>query len=315
MHKDSKNKYGFILASINRDYIKDDFCWVKDDEIVRVKKAFSYMDCFITKKVEEQTGKFYDETIYACNDPKAKIPLKKGLDPKKYGGYSGLQNAYYVVVEYLRNNKKIKKLVGIPIHISNMGKKGAVEEYLIQFEDIEDRSTLKILKNKIKKYQLLEYKGHEVYLISNTEFRSTVQLLVDNKYDELLYKISCNEGLKTIEDESNYNELMSSFIDYFVEKLYTYYPLYKSIGEHIEKSKNSFNKLEFNMKIDFIKELLKITEVKSKSRIGNFKKFNTPIKTTEAGRIRNRSNDGWNISDIVFIDKSITGLFERRYKI
>lgn len=313
MHKDNKNKYGFILASMNQDYSSDEFIWVKDDEISKVKKALSYKDCFITKKVEEQTGEFYNATIYAHNDSRAKIPIKKGLDPKKYGGYSGLQNAYYVVIEYLRNGKKIRKMVGIPIHVSNMVKKGSLEEYLIQSEGIEDRSTLKILKDKIKKYQLLEYQGHEVYLISDTDLQNSVQFLVDDKYDELLYKISNNQDLLELENDPKYNELMISFLDYFAEKLNRHYPFYKSMAAQIKESKIDFISFEFKDKVDFIKQLLTITAVNS--RYGDFKKFSTKIKSTEAGRTRNRSKDGWNIDDMVFVDKSITGLYERRYKL
>lgn len=312
MRRDNKNKYGFILSSMNKDYSSDEFHWVKDQEIIRVKKALSYKDCFITKKVEEQTGEFYNATIYACNDPRAKIPLKKGLDPKKYGGYSGMNNAYYVAIEYIRNGKTIRKMAGIPIHVSNMTGKGCLKEHLIQTEQIEDYSTLRILKNKIKKYQLLEYQGHEVYLISDTDLQNSVQLLVDCKYHELLYRISEDKNLTELED-SIYIELMVSFLEHFAEKLGKHYLFYSPMEIQVKDSINDFIKFEFKDKIEFIKQLITIAAVNS--RYGDFKKFNTQIKSTEAGRTRNRSKDGWDIDNMVFIDKSITGLFERRYKL
>ncbi|WP_312908602.1 type II CRISPR RNA-guided endonuclease Cas9, partial [Tissierella praeacuta] len=309
MHKDNKNKYGFILASMNQDYSSDGFIWAKDDEIVKVKKALSYKDCFVTKKVEEQTGKFYDETIYAHNHPKAKIPIKKGLDPKKYGGYSGVQNAYYVVIEYMKGKKKIRKMISIPISEAQSFQKTGLDDYIAQLENIDDVSTLRILKNNIKRYQLIEYQGQNVYLINEGEQQNATQLIVDDKYKEMLYKISENKIVSAEKDKDYYEKIMIEFFDYFVEKLVNYYPLYIDLAKNIKESRKDFIGYEFNEKVRFIRELLLITQ--AKSSYGKFKSFNTKIKNDDAGRIRKV----WKIEDVIFIDRSITGLFERRYKL
>jgi len=307
MHRDNRNKYGFVLASMNKDYKSEDFTWEKDKEISRVKKALSYKDCFITKKVKEQTGQLFDETIYGANHPKAKIPLKKGLDPKKYGGYSGVTNAYYVAIAYEKGKKIVNKVVSIPIYKLPYIQEWGIEKYIIEEEKIKKQDTLKILKAKIKRYQLVEYQGHKVYLISDGEQQNAVQLIIDNKYSELLYKISSGKILSELEREDEYDGLMVSFFDYYYEKLKTHYPLYENLLEDIKNSRVDYINFDISQKADFIKQLLMITKASAAS--GRFKIFNTTLKKEDAGRMRRV----WKIEDMIFIDQSITGLFERRY--
>lgn len=307
MHTDNRNKYGFVLASMNKDYKGEDFTWEKDKEISKVKKALSYKDCFITKKIKEQTGQLFDETIYGAGHPKAKIPRKEGLDPKKYGGYSGVTNAYYLAIAYEKGKKIISKVVSIPIYKLPYIQEWGIERYIIEEEKIKNQDTLKILKAKIKRYQLVEYQGHKVYLISDGEQQNAVQLIVDNKYSELLYKISSGNILSELEREDEYDDLMVSFFDYYYEKLKTHYPLYENLLEDIKNSRVDYINFDISQKADFIKQLLMITKASAAS--GRFKIFNTTLKKEDAGRMRRV----WKIEDMIFIDQSITGLFERRY--
>lgn len=312
MHSNNKNKYGFILSSINRDYFSEEFKWVKDNEIPRVKKALSYKDCFITKKVEEQSGEFYNATIYDKDSTKAKIPIKEGLDPKRYGGRSGMNSAYYMIIRYIRKKKEVKKMVGIPRYMAKKDDE-FIKEYLVEIEDIQDKETLEILKDKIKKYQLLEYEGHQMYLISNMELQNAVQLVVSDKYKELLYRIYNDQYILNIEEDKAFNDLMLEFLDYFADKLCMHYPFYESFANQIRESKEDFTGIKYEEKLEFIKQMLNITAANSTK--GDFKKFKTKLKSTEAGRTRKRSKDGWDIDKIVFIDRSITGIFERRYRV
>lgn len=303
MHRNGKNKYGFILSSMNKDYSNNGFEWKRDEEISRMKKAFNYKDCFITKKVEEQTGEFYDQTIYKHDDPKAKIPLKKKLDPKKYGGYSSMNSAYYAAIEHVKGKKIVREIVNIPIVDTKEVEKIGLENYIKEKKGITDKSDLKILKNKIKKYQLIEYEGQEVYLISDAELRNATQLIIDDKYKKLINQISKDKIEEVDEKEAD------EFLDHFVEKLFKHYPLYEKLAEEIKDSKEKFLELQLDEKIKFIKEMIKMTQ--AKAVVGKFKSFKTKIKTDEAGRLKKRLN----IEEAVFIDKSITGLIERRYKL
>ena len=67
--------------------------------IEQVKKTLNYKDCFITHKLEEGTGQFYDQTIYSPYDKskRLEISIKENKDTNKYGGYSGEKKAYFVI--------------------------------------------------------------------------------------------------------------------------------------------------------------------------------------------------------------------------
>lgn len=309
MHKNKKNKYGFILSSMSKDYSDFEFRWNKDEEIKYVKEASTYKDCFITKKVEEQNGMLFDETIYPCNNSKAKIPIKKGLDPKKYGGYSSVKAAYYVAIEYLKGKRIVKKIVSIPRMEKKRVEEIGLKNYLTELEKIKNKDTLKILKTKIKRYQLIEYQGQEVYFISEGEQQNARQLIVDDKYKELLFKIQKRIGNIETSEKEKFKDVMIEFYDYFIEKLIRHYPLYHDLAGQLKDSKEDFIKYDFDTKIKFLNEMLNIT--KADSQRGNFKGFNTIMKKADAGRLRK----SWKIEDMIFVDKSITGLFERRYRL
>lgn len=309
MHKNKKNKYGFILSSMNKDYSEYELEWKKDEEIKYTQDVLEYKDYFITKKVEEQSGMFFKEIIHPKNTSNTQIPIKKGLDPKKYGGYMSIQASYYVAFEYLKDNKKVKTIIGIPRMDKEKVEEIGLENYIIQKENIKNTNAFKILKSKIKRYQLVEYKGQNIYLISSQELQNATQLIIDNKYKELLFKVE-KESRNIEGNEKEYFEnLMIDFYDYFIEKINRHYPLYNNLSEQIKDSRKDFAKFDFDTKIEFIRELLNIT--KADSQRGRFKKFKTKIKTDEGGRLKRQ----WKVEDMIFIDRSITGLFERRYKL
>lgn len=310
MHRDNKNKYGFILGTMNKDYSNNEFEWNKEQEISRIRKAFNYKDCFITKKPEMQNGEFYDQTIYSKDNPKAKIPLKKGLDPKKYGGYSGMKSAYYVAIKYLDKKKLVKKLVNIPIVDTKRVEAIGVLEYIKETKNLNKVSNLEIIKEKIKKYQPLEYEGQNLYLTSHNELRNATQLVVSDNYKELIYLIDGNKKTDIKDkDKEIRNKESVEFLDYFIKKLYDHYPLYSKLADDIKNSREDFINYSLETKLDFIGEMLKITQAKAET--GKFKNFKTKITTNEAGRLKKKLD----LEDVTFIDRSITGLVERRYKI
>ncbi len=309
MQNNKKNKFGFILSSMNKDYVDDQFKWKKDDEIKYVTKALSYKDCFITRKVEEQNGAFFNETIYSSKDANAKIPIKKGLDPLKYGGYSSIKAAYYVAFEYYKASKRVKKILGVPRMERAKIERIGLEKYLIEVEDIENVDTLRILKDKIKKYQLIKYQGQYVYLISDNERQNATQLIIEDEYKELMLHVEKGKLKIEISKQEDFNRLIIDFYDYFVEKLVNHYPLYNKLAEEIKESKDDFIGYDIDKKLGFLNQMINIT--KADSQRGYFKRFNTKIRSDEAGRLKGT----WKVEDMVFIDKSITGLFERRYRL
>lgn len=97
---------GFIISSFlttgfdkeTGEVFKDD--WDADAECERIRTYLNYKQVFVSRMPEETGGVFWDETGYSPRNTKKKIllPVKQGLDTKKYGGYSSGKNAFFLLL-------------------------------------------------------------------------------------------------------------------------------------------------------------------------------------------------------------------------
>ncbi|MEG1049788.1 MAG: type II CRISPR RNA-guided endonuclease Cas9, partial [Oscillospiraceae bacterium] len=99
-----KNGFGYIIDFFGKNKINGEtgeVIWCGEDEIKQLVKAYSYKDCFVSRKTERLTGAFYNQTIKPKSGDKTTklIPLKENLPVSKYGGYDSIKQAYYVVIE------------------------------------------------------------------------------------------------------------------------------------------------------------------------------------------------------------------------
>lgn len=295
---------GYIINSfkdIQKDLDSNQIIWNGPQTIELIRKTLNYKDCFISKKVEEQTGEFYNQTIY--DKKEGKIELKKGLDPSKYGGYTNINEAYSVIVEYKKKNKVVRELVPIYIQESYEIKDNEEELYKCLRKKL-NVDILKVIRKKVLKNQLIIYKNHPVYITSSKEVDNAKQLHVDPRYIEFIYKL-CNNLLEN--NESN-NGFMNELYMYLKDKIKTEYPLYIKIAERFEESYSAFDKLEFNQKRLFLIEMLSVTSTKKAN--SRFNRFGVKI-TDRIDRLRFNRID---INNAEFIDTSITGVFTKRTK-
>lgn len=285
---------GFIISSMRMDYKKDEinYIWKPEEQIKKIKKYFKYRDCNITKKLEEDNGEFYNQLPLKKGDSLKLIPLKKGLEPKRYGGYIGENSAYFLAIEYKKKNKLIQELVVIPIYIKKMIETGQTSEiqYLKNKFNIEN---IKIISEKILKNQYIRWGNDYFYIVGLTELQNARQLFLKENYYNMLYFI------KVLNDE-NLNDLYF----HIVNKL-QYYDVFKNVKEKLLEFNNKFILLSKVEKIDVILEIIKITKCNSTN--ANLKRYGGPERL---GRIT-RSIP---LNQIIFINQSITGLYETRKK-
>lgn len=301
-------KYGYILSMFDRLIIDDDgvIAWNGVKSLEQVIKVFDYKNFLVTKKLEEGTGQFYDETIYGKPNNSGKkdlIPLKVGLDTQKYGGYSGVKNAYSVAIEY-HNKKKIeKKLIGVPVQVSYSISQGkySLKEYL----EKEGYEKVRILRSKVLKYQLIQSGGCLKHITSFQEMNNAQQFIINKEYQQLIAWINNKETNKLIGHEEQINDLYN----YVMNKGKKLYSMFDSVWEQIE-NKIDYTKLGIDEKINLLLEIFKLTRANAQS--ANLKIINRDL-SDRVGRQQYRS--GIDLKGITFIDQSITGLFERRYMI
>ena len=303
--KDKKQeKYGILLGFINNRV-----------DIVKVKKYIEYKDYYISRMLEENTGAFYDQTKYGLNienvKEKPNIPLKEGENPAKYGGYSGEQQSYYTIVSYTDiKGKEAMKLIGIPIKVAYdiKSKKVRLEEYILNNIDKIDKSKgIKIIREKILKNQeYLDENNEPMILCSSNEIRVSKQLIVDLKFNKLIYLLNQNENQISDDGKEELNSNYNYIWNYLLEKLHKEYKAFS----------NEYNKLKD-------KDIMILSDEDKKSAInglikmlhtgqGNLKALNLSDRLGRKNSVNFNLN---NLIKITFVCKSPTGIFERRYKV
>lgn len=303
--KDKKQeKYGILLGFINNRV-----------DIVKVKKYMEYKDYYISRMLEENTGAFYDQTKYGLNienvKEKPNIPLKEGENPAKYGGYSGEQQSYYTIVSYTDiKGKEAMKLIGIPIKVAYdiKSKKVKLKEYLLNnIDKIDISKGIKIIREKILKNQeYLDENNEPMILCSSSEIRVAKQLIVDMKFNKLIYLLNQNENQLSDDDKKELNLNYNYIWKYLLDKLYKEY---KAFSKEYSKLKD--------------KDIMTLSDEDKKSAInglirmlhtgqGNLKVLNL---SDRLGRRDKRNFNLYNLNKINFVCKSPTGIFERRYKV
>ncbi len=296
-----KEKYGMTLGLINNNI-----------DIAKVKNTMNYKDCFVTRMLEEDTGEFYNQTLYSPKDNPV-IPLKQGLDVNKYGGYSGQNIAYMVIISYLNNRKKLEyKLVGIPIKVSCdiKNKKYTLKEYIEKniLNNVEN-SNIEILRSKIlKNQQFIDENGQYMRFCSDSEIRSDKELVVNEKMSRLIYLMNCEESKLDDNELSELKDNYENMYDYLVNKLGTEYRVFESIYLKLLEKKVEFMNLNDANKKSLIKGLIDLM----KTGQGNLKVIEL---SDRAGRQSGKKFDTSKLLKMKLIDKSITGMYERRYSV
>jgi CRISPR-associated endonuclease Csn1 len=137
--------------------------------------------------VEEESGAFWDQTIYSPYDSKKKaklkLPLKKGLDPKIYGSYSREQFAYFFIYRAIKKKKEVLEFAPVPCSIAKQieQSKGALDEYAKTLAYEAGEEFVCVERTKIYKQQLIEFGGSRFYLTGKREIRNATQVSFNNE--------------------------------------------------------------------------------------------------------------------------------------
>lgn len=308
-----KSKHGYLMTFFDEVQCDENgvVIWNPDEDKAYIKSVLYSGNCQISRKKEELTGKFYNETIYPANYKKEKIPLKKNLSVEKYGGYSVKQSAYFIAVQ----DENGKKIVGIPIHIKELEKtqSGAIDAYIKK--ELKTTS-YRVLKDKICKYQEIIVNGNAMYLTAADEVINAKQFFFGDHYYDLYEALLKCLADKVPEDEKDqYDEKLVEVYNYIISKAERQYREYESAFEKIKQAVD-FSMLSYDDKIGYLKEIFKITKASAScADITKYCSKDSEIKgITEIGRKKKYTfNSRKGKRNIIFVDKSVTGLYERRY--
>ena len=309
--------------------------WYGQDIIAYMRKIFCYRDVIISKKVEENTGAFYSETKYPREDKAGSklVPLKQGnnmrgadnlkeLDTRKYGGYKGGEKAYFVLVKYCIEKalkKKVKKeyhmeFVEIPVYIARDIKNKDINLYDYVCDILNEAYKnsvvdVEILRNKVPKYQMIiGENGEEYYLVGATEVINSKQFVLggaNQQYNRLLNYIMYGKNDKWQYKQTELlDEQLTGLYDLLLSKIKDEYKGFSKEAVRIQEN-NSFDKLDVKDKKEFIAEMIKL--VQPDSDYPYLGKYSTGL-SDRMGR-KSKEKVG---KKITLVDKSVTGLYERR---
>ena len=176
--------------------------WDADAEVEGIRKALNYRQCYISRMPVEDTGTFWKATIYSPRDPKMgpklALPLKKGLDSKKYGGFSSQQFAYFFVYEARdKKDKRVFRFAEVPVWLASQieGDKSALERYAMELAEAEKLTFVRIERAKILKKQLIEIDGDRLIITGAKEVRSGREIALSQLEMEIVERFNSSNSI------------------------------------------------------------------------------------------------------------------------
>lgn len=211
---------GFVINSFMKsgfdketgEIFKDS--WDADAELEGMRRALNYRQCYISRMPQEDTGAFWNATIYSPRNPKMgpklALPVKQELDPKQFGGFSSQQFAYFFTYEAKKKGKPCFQFAKVPVWLA--GKVGSCPDALAEFaKELAQAAGLefvRIERAKIYKKQLVELNGDRLIITGAKEARSGSQLAFT--LDELAVLTDSNPHADGL--ESGLSQLFSKVV-------------------------------------------------------------------------------------------------------
>ncbi len=291
------NPYNFIkdrkkinrAYNLNKVFERENDVWNPNTMIPKVERYIYKIRPLFTRASYERKGKFYN--VQYVKKGKNLISKKNNLNTEKYGGYSGVENSYFVIYLYKQKNKDIKKIDTIPVYLrEKINSDKDIMDYLKEKNKIE--GDIKILENRIKMGSKIRFENEIYYLKGKPdENRLSVgymkQLILSKSSYEVMRKIIKNieklnlenteEKLsKILKNSKNSKELTTKEINIKINTVYE--ELYEKISEkefgkifstitiplkeYLAKSNleilEDFNKLDIFSKIRVLEEIFKV---------------------------------------------------------
>lgn len=275
--------------------------WNGPQHIEEIRKVLDYRQCFITRMPEESTGALWNATIYSPRDPrmgsKLSLPIKKGLDPQVYGGYSSQQFAYFFIYEALKKDKPYFQFAEVPISIAKAieNNQNALIDFAKKDAEMNNLKFVQIKRPRILKKQLIEVDGDRFIITGKTEVRNATEMALTQQ------ELSALKDLEPI--ESLFNILNKLTCDKS--------PLSRKLKELIDIDKVSAKtrNLQKEEMVDVIKNLLSLVNAqKNKIDLSLAKGYkNSGCLRLNYSKLLNDKK-----TKVFVIDQSVTGMFERK---
>lgn len=283
--------------------------WDADAEVEGMRRALNYRQCYISRMPQEDTGAFWKATIYSPRNPKMgpklALAVKKGLDPKRFGGFSSQQFAYFFIYEAKKKGKPCFQFAEVPVWLAERvnAQPDALAEYAKGLATDAGLEFVRIVRPKIFKKQLIEMNGDRLIITGLSEMRSGRELAFVQDEQKAIKRIV--SGMSP--HAAGLDTLFSRICDIAPT---TCAKLEKQL--QLDARSCSFEGLGDCDKSATVMSLIKIFN--AMDRVADMSRLGGPSK---AGAMRMEYSKALNDpkTDFYIIDQSVTGMFERRTRV
>lgn len=208
------------------------------------------------------------------------------------------------------------EFVEIPVYIARGIKNNDINLYdyvcdILNEANKNSVADVEILRNKVPKYQMIiGENGEEYYLVSATEVINSKQFVLggaNQQYNRLLnyIKYGKNDKWQYIQTELLDEQLIGLY-NLLIAKIKDEYKGFSKEAVRIQEN-NSFDKLDVKDKKEFIAEMIKL--VQPDSDYPYLGKYATGLSNRMGRKTGEKVG-----KKITLVDKSVTGLYERRVR-
>lgn len=320
--------------------------WDSKGSLEIVKKNMAKNTVNITRHIKEEKGELFNL------NPKKKKQISNeivAIKPKlyngkieklneKYGFYESLKPSYFLYVEHIVKNKKIKSFERVNrIDRNDITNEINLIKYLTEKKSLEEPKVIK----KIYKDQCILIDGYPysiTTLDSNKliDFENLKPLFLEKKYEQILrnairfsednegkteekYKFiylkkrDRNEKNETLEDARNrynleFEEMYNKFLEKLNSKEYENY-INNKLYEKLFEVRDKFLKLNLYEKASILKSFL---DIFTRKTMADFSKIGL---SKYLGKIQKISSNVLSKRELFLLEESVTGLFVKKIKL
>ena len=275
----------------------------------------NYRQCYISRMPQQDTGAFWNATVYSPRDPKMgpKLALatKQGLDPKLYGGFSSQQFAYFFIYEAEKKGKPTYRFSQVPVWLAARIEANplVLEEYARGLAESEGLEYVDIQRSKIYKKQLIELNGERFFITGKKAMANNTEIafsLDDAAYLER-YVLKCQgKPFRHIKTPSSADKILNRLL----AGEFSRSRLFRLIS--LDEKRDNFELLSDDERGEVLIRILSLvngTVGMADLRLIGGSKFAGYLQPNYSKLLNDPK------ASFFIIDQSVTGMFERKTRV
>lgn len=293
--------------------------WKAEETINTVTKYMARNNIHFTRYSYEKLDEMFN--MNAVKKCEGTVPIKRGMDTVKYGGYKSLSTSYFAVIDNYYGDKITRTIEAVPIMVAlSTPDNITIEKY---FAEKNKADKTKVVLNKIKNNSVLEVDGMRLIIAGRSGDRLVVWcgkqlILPTNSYDYCKKIFKYIENLKDKGGMSADNFGLTAdenihLYDIFISKMknepYCGFKQYQTQEKSLNKGRDQFLSIDIGNQAIVLDQILHLFQCNSLTAdlrlIGGVPRAGSFMMSDTLAHDK----------DVELIHQSVTGLFEKRVKL